>query len=309
MRFTVIYSVVKQHKTIMKKTLLSSLILLFISYSSFSQQQTDLVESRMDQGFPEEIGFIKDQINLIDVTQTELNTQIDSLNVKFGGFTQGTNEGYWIALLNKKDLLAFKTIHPSDSQMVGVYDTVIVKYDNSSKMISVFIDYQKGSDKVLYSWLDGDEPSKMMVIETIEKPIEVGKTLPNFQITSLSGNSINTDDFRGKYLVINWWATSCGPCIGEMSGLNKLFEKYESDDRIKFLAIAWDSVDKVERLLTKKEFKYQQTLASSEVANILGESFPKHIIVDPNGIVSFYKEGGSLTVHEVLDEYLKKQLN
>ena len=160
-----------------------------------------------------------------------------------------------------------------------------------------------------YGWLDGNTFSKVPIGKKIKNPVEVGKVIPNFQVTTLSGDTISIDDFKGKYLVINWWATGCGPCIGEMPGLNKLFEKYDSDDRIEFLAIAWDPVDKVNRLLTKREFKYHQSIGASEVATILGETFPQHIIVNPDGLVSFYKRGGNMDVHQVIDEHLKKQLN
>ncbi|UCS91776.1 TlpA family protein disulfide reductase [Echinicola marina] len=293
----------------MKKILIPSALLLLISVTSFSQQKSDLDEAQLNQGFPVEIDFIKDQINLKNVTQSILDTQIDSLQVKFGGFTQGVNDGYWIALLNNEKLLKFSTLSPSDIQTRNLIDTLTLEYDNSSKKISVFIKYEKGSDKVRYRWLDGNISSKVMIVRKNEKAVELGEKMPNFQVTSLNGNTISIDDFKGKYLVINWWVTSCGPCIGEMPGLNELFEKYQSDDRIEFLAIAWDSVDKVNKFLTRRAFNYYQSIGATEVATILGESFPKHIIVNPDGLVSFYKEGGNTKIHTVIEEHLSKELN
>lgn len=53
----------------------------------------------------------------------------------------------------------------------------------------------------------------------------------------------------------------------------------------------------LERFLNRREFKYIQTLGSEEDAQIFGKSFPKNLIVNPDGIISFASEGGNENMH------------
>lgn len=52
--------------------------------------------------------------------------------------------------------------------------------------------------------------------------VEVGQTLPDVAMQGLNGPSVRTGDFRGKPLIINVWASWCGPCRAEMSSLERL---------------------------------------------------------------------------------------
>ena len=84
----------------------------------------------------------------------------------------------------------------------------------------------------------------------------MNKQFPNLKLETLYGDTISIQDYKGKYLVINWWATSCINCWKEIPGLNKLVEKYKSNKDIVFLAIAFDKRDVLEHDLRKKEFNY-----------------------------------------------------
>lgn len=66
----------------------------------------------------------------------------------------------------------------------------------------------------------------------------VGLPMPDLQFSNLMGETVSTSTFRGRVLVINWWATTCGPCIEEMPGLNELVRKYGLHEDVGFLAVA-----------------------------------------------------------------------
>ena len=63
------------------------------------------------------------------------------------------------------------------------------------------------------------------IIERI-KQTEVGSVLPNIELPDSEGNLISTESLRGKYVLIDFWATWCTPCIREIPNLKDLYAKY-----------------------------------------------------------------------------------
>jgi cytochrome c biogenesis protein CcmG/thiol:disulfide interchange protein DsbE len=57
--------------------------------------------------------------------------------------------------------------------------------------------------------------------------VEVGDDAPGFHLTSDSGKAIQLSDFQGKFLVLNFWATWCPPCLEELPSLSRLHENFE----------------------------------------------------------------------------------
>lgn len=271
---------------------------ILYSIPLMAQKKEDFLKSKLNPGFPEEIDFIRNQMNLSGVSQSLLKTGIDTLDFKFGEFAQNGNKGYWISLFSNEKMLTWTTVQLFLNEESGLLsNTIEVDFDNSSKMISLHVKHDPVTDEILYQWRNKTGISEIASIEVVERPIQENKPMPYFTIKTIEGADLSLNDFKGKYLVINWWATTCGPCIAEMPGLNKLVEKYQARDDVAFLAIAWDDKEKVERFLNKRNFMYQQTIGSKELVPIFGESFPKHIILNPDGLVTYYSEGGSVETH------------
>ena len=69
---------------------------------------------------------------------------------------------------------------------------------------------------------------------TTEAP-KVGAHAPDFTLPVLDGQSISLSDLRGRAVVLNFWATWCGPCVAEMPHLQEVFEERAGDDLSMFL--------------------------------------------------------------------------
>jgi cytochrome c biogenesis protein CcmG/thiol:disulfide interchange protein DsbE len=70
-------------------------------------------------------------------------------------------------------------------------------------------------------------------------PVAPGTRAPGFQVADLAGDPVSLDDYRGKVVLVNIWATNCPPCRQEMPSMQRLYESVQSDD-FEILAISVD---------------------------------------------------------------------
>jgi peroxiredoxin len=83
---------------------------------------------------------------------------------------------------------------------------------------------------VLFAWLNRDRLS----------PVVPGRTAPNFSAFDLDGSARDLNDFRGKVLLVNIWATWCPPCREEMPSMQRLYQEIGEED-FEILAISVDA--------------------------------------------------------------------
>ena len=146
----------------------------------------------------------------------------------------------------------------------------------------------------LYKLADVSATGDRLVIEHSDQEIAlaVGFEMPNVTVTRLDGSTIDLTALRGKPVVLNWWHTACSPCITEIPELNKLVEKYEGRD-VEFLAIANNEMAELPPFLKRHPFAYDIVLGNSEATHVLGQAYPRHVIVNSKGKVVLDLGGGS----------------
>ncbi len=112
---------------------------------------------------------------------------------------------------------------------------------------------------------------------------------PVKEFTSVSGETVRVDDFKGKLLIINFWASWCPPCVDEIPSLVKLREKYQ--DKMHVIAVSSDlSMDDI--VAFKKSFPdfgepnftivWDQSKALIQAFGIA--KLPETIVIGPNGL-------------------------
>lgn len=117
-----------------------------------------------------------------------------------------------------------------------------------------------------------------------------------FTIKDLEGNRVSVEDFKGKVIFLNMWATWCGPCRAEMPSIQKLYEKVDKE-KIVFIMLSIDKdsdLQKVTNYMTDKGFTFQAYLPSGSLPNQLRvPSIPTTFVISKDGKV-VKKEVGSM---------------
>ena len=108
----------------------------------------------------------------------------------------------------------------------------------------------------------------------------------NFTLKNLSGNTVSLDQYRGKYLLLNFWATWCGPCKIEMPSLEALYQRFRSD-RFDVVGISNDmfGVQVVRPFVKAAKISFpillDQRLTVSHQYGVV--SLPTSFLIDPHG--------------------------
>ena len=123
---------------------------------------------------------------------------------------------------------------------------------------------------------------------------EKGRPAPDFVLDSLEGRTVRLFNLRGKFVLINFWATWCIPCKMEMPSLESLYRRFRSD-KFELLAISNDMFgEKVVRPYVEAN-RYDFTVlidSKLQASNLYGiVTLPTTFLIDPEGNVIGVKEG------------------
>ncbi len=130
----------------------------------------------------------------------------------------------------------------------------------------------------------------------------------NWNLKDRQGNNFNFEQVRGEVVLVNFWASWCPPCVAEMPDLDKLYNDYE--DKVVFLFIARDKVEKVDAFLEKNNYELPVYYELSPTPEVLdNNSLPTTYILDKKGAIVVAETGAaswnSKKTRSLLDDLLK----
>ena len=134
--------------------------------------------------------------------------------------------------------------------------------------------------------------------------VSEGEEMRDFTGELVGGGELKLSDLKGRVILLNFWATWCGPCVGEMPAFPKLVEKYGDDLALVTVNVGEDAETIQEFLDTNSYSDLTVFLDEDYVISDLypSDGIPYTIIIDREGVISA-TELGAAYADTMLDKY------
>ena len=127
------------------------------------------------------------------------------------------------------------------------------------------------------------------VAAAVVAPGEIGSEMPAFDLKDLRGKRLSSEELRGKVVLIDFWATWCGPCKKEMPGYQRLLERYGPRGLV-VIGFKFDTMADTEdplKFARRMGVSYPLAIAPDELKEKFGgiEGLPTTMLYDREGIL------------------------
>lgn len=126
-------------------------------------------------------------------------------------------------------------------------------------------------------------------VNTIHKvPEVIYKQAPEFTLLDIDGNKVSLSDFKGKVVILDFWATWCPPCIAEIPHFIELYDEYKNRGlEVIGISVDWNGQRVVPPFAEESGINYVLLLGDDEVTDLYGGiiSIPTTFILDREGSI------------------------
>lgn len=130
------------------------------------------------------------------------------------------------------------------------------------------------------------------------KPPAVGEAAPPFVIYLADRTKVSSAELRGKVVLINYWATWCGPCKAEIPALDSYNLTFRDRGFAVFGVLTRDSVPPTQLKAFARTLSYPLARGISDPYTTIGDAVPTSYVIDRKGVVR-YAKAGAFSVQEL----------
>lgn len=143
-------------------------------------------------------------------------------------------------------------------------------------------------------------------IEAEVRKMLIDEKAPDFVVKDIHGKDVSLADFKGKTIVLDFWATWCGPCIKSFPAMQKAVDKYQDDPNVRFLFIhTWERtsnpLEDAKAFINNNNYTFdlymdttdEKTKVNPAVTAFGARGIPAKFVIDGNGRIRFKVTGSS----------------
>jgi thioredoxin-like negative regulator of GroEL len=153
------------------------------------------------------------------------------------------------------------------------------------------------------------DPARLRAQHFAEDPaLALKKQAPAFEVTALDGTRFNLDAMGGRVVLIDFWATWCGPCNEELPNVKKIAKEFAGEPLV-ILSVSWDDDDaKWRQFVQKNEMTWMQYRdANHALSNAFGvNAIPHYFVIDTDGGLTTELVGAGSNVEGRLKKLVAK---
>ena len=136
---------------------------------------------------------------------------------------------------------------------------------------------------------------------------EIGKLAPDFTLNDLDGQEVSLSGLRGKPVLLNFWATWCGPCRIEMPFLQEIYEKWTDKELVLLAVNLHEDPDKVREFVEGAGFSFPVLLTTGNEVPLSYNvrNIPATFFIDADGVIRDIKVGAFFGVEDIESRLVK----
>lgn len=201
---------------------------------------------------------------------------------------------------NTYALVASKALSPK--KYVPVLEKMVKEGKATSKIMDILKEQyaKKHGEKEAENYIAGLQKERMEQMLAELKKSMLTDEAPSFSLKDMHGNKVNVADLKGKVVVLDFWATWCGPCKASFPAMQKMVTKFKDDPSIKFLFVdTWENGNEKEKnakeFIAKNKYDFHVLMDNDNkvVEQFKIEGIPTKFVIDKNGVIRFKSVGFS----------------
>ena len=201
--------------------------------------------------------------------------------------------------------------HAALQEAITLYPKNVAAMFSDGKVLALLgrMDEAKGDFQRCLSCVSPNDPAKLRAEHFADDPeLSTHKMAPPFEVTAMDGTKFNLDAMGGRVVLIDFWATWCGPCNRELPHMKKIAKEFANDPLV-IISVSWDNDEaKWKDFIAKNEMTWVQYRdADHALANEFGiNSIPHYFTIDSDGVLTAEMLGEDSDVEGKLKKLIAK---